>query len=916
MFNLKKEIKKWKSSIRKNSSLEDGYIEELESHLRDEIEKDVSLGISEEEAFNKAKESIGNLENVACDYYKSDTTSIISKPNWEAPSWMPELIWNYFKIAFRNITRQKVYSFINIMGLAVGITCFLLLVLFINHELSFDECYEKSDEIYRIYVKQDIAEIKDYNSKTPGLLGPSVLNQIPETVTFTRLGYFGQYRFRREDKAFYEGSVYAVDSTFFDLFTLPFIEGNPKTALTKPNSIVLTKSVAGKYFGDENPVGKTLEVDDYYMLGFQDKDITEKSTAFLITGLIEDFPDNSHFECDFLTSIYTYDISEYWLDLWFSTYVLLDKGTDIHSYERNLDKIVKQNIAPLVQGVLGITYDEFLNSGNEYAYALQPLSSIYLYTKNKYDINLNTEWGNVRNSDITYIYIFSAVAVFILLIAVINFMNLATARSEKRSKEVGIRKTLGSKKTDLIKQFISEAIFMSFFSVVLSLVILQISLPYFNNLVGKELYLNLFDNFYTVPLLFLFVLFVGLLAGSYPAFYLSSFDPAKVLKSNTNKEDRKRFIRSFLVILQFSATVVLIICTFVINDQLDYMQNKNLGFNKDLLYVINDIKFIGDKSKAFKEELLKNSNVKFVSNSSQLFRGGIPGSGYLYDKKIGSDPYACKYVETDYDFLNTYELELLQGRYFSKEFSTDTVSVVINETAAKFFGDVNPVGKELTRIGNSEWEGTFKIIGVIKDFNFESLHHNVRPLVLHLKFPSDSDNYFNVRLASNDYTNTIKFIEQTWKEFSNGNGISSRFVDETLARLYDNERKTKEVATIFSLLTIFIACLGLFGLASFVTEQKVKEIGIRKVLGASVVELVTLLSKEFTKWILIANIIAWPIAYYLMKNWLQDFAFRTEITLWSFVFSALFALFIALATVSFKTVRAALVNPVKSIKYE
>ena len=828
------------------------------------------------------------------------------------------MLKNYFRIAIRNIKRDKIFSIINIAGLAVGIVCFLTLTLFILDELSYDNYNKNADQIYRVIVKQNINGIENTNSKTPGPLGSTLLEQIPETVNYTRIGYFGQYRLRYKDKVFNEGNIYAVDSSFFNVFTLTFIEGDPKTALVRPNTMVITETAAKKYFGNENPIGKSLIVERSFKADYlnQEKDYIDRNENFLITGLIKDFPRNSSFKCNFLSSISTYDINKYWLDLWYSTYIVLKKGTDPAIYEKKLQKIVYDKVGPLAKGILGVSLEDFIKAGNTYAYQLQPLSSIYLYSQKEYGIDLNTEWGDIKNSDITYVYVFSAIAFFILIIAVINFMNLVTARSEKRSKEVGIRKTLGSNKINLVWQFIGEAILMVFLSVLVAIALLDIILPLFNSFVGKELRLNLIDNFYTIPLIIVFILFVGILSGSYPAFYLSSFKPVQVLKSSSLKGKRKSTVRSGLVIMQFSISITLLIGTIVIKNQLDYIQTKNLGFNKEHLFSIMNAGVLGKKVEAFKVELLKNSNILSVTNSSQMFRSGIPGNGYLYDKKYGTDPTGCQFVDVDYDFLKTYQIKLKEGRFFSKAFSTDSSAVLINEAAEKIFGDKNPVDKEVTRIGKNEWRKTFKIIGVIKDFNYESLHYNVRPLILHLSKPTEADNYITVRIAPGKSGQTIEYIKNTWDKFAAGNYMYSRFVDENLARLYESEQKTSVITTIFSLLAIFIASLGIFGLSAYVAEQRTKEIGIRKVLGASITEIVLLLSREFAVWVLLANIIAWPVAYFVMNNWLKNFAYRINPGWSVFFLAGIIALTIAVATISFQTIKAAKANPINSLKYE
>jgi putative ABC transport system permease protein len=811
---------------------------------------------------------------------------------------------NYFKIALRNLARNKVFSFINIVGLAVGITCFALLALFIVDELGYDEFNEKADQIYRVYVSSNVGGKVSTNSKTAGAIGEILKKDFPEVIDFTRIGYHGNYVIRYKDNLSRESRIYTADSSFFEIFTLPMIYGNAKTALEKPNSIVITETMSKKYFGNENPVGKTFIVDD--------------TSSFLVTGLMKDFPKKSHFSCSALLSLSTYppEENQFILNLWYSTYMLVREGINPKTLEEKMKKTVVDYVGPQVKAILGVSIEELAKKGDYYSYKLQPLTSIHLRSSRDYGIDPNTEWSDERTSDITYIYIFSAIAAFILLIAIINFMNLATARSEKKAKEVGIRKTLGSSRYKLIGQFISEAILMCFLSVIIALVLLQFVIPVFNQFVKKELSLELFNNFYTIPILIVFTIIVGTLAGSYPAFYLSSFMPAHVMKSNSGKISRKKSLRSIMVVAQFAISITLIIGTIIIKNQLEYIQNKNLGFNKEHLVYIYNAKALNDKIEVFKNELKKNKNVVSITNTSQMFCGGIPGSGYFYDKKVGNDVVLGQYVDVDYDFLKTYNIELKQGRFFSRDFSTDSNAVLVNEAALKEFNTINPIGKSLVSVPDGNRRINFNIIGVIKDFNYESLHKKVRPLVLYLKPEHNPANVITVRVASNNIRNTIKYIENNWKSFSDNEQFVFNFVDENIARLYSNEERVETIVTVFSFLAIFIACLGLFGLSAFVTEKRIKEIGIRKVLGASVLEIVLLLSKEFTKWVLIANLIAWPISFYLMNSWLQNFAYRIEIGWVMFVGAGIIALIIAVATVSLQTIKAALANPVDSLKYE
>ncbi len=813
------------------------------------------------------------------------------------------MIQNYFLVAVRNIIRDKVFSAINIVGLAVGITCFLALFLFVQDELTFDKPGSEfnTSRIYRVYSKLAVNGSEDTNAKTAQILGPILQQNYPEVESFTRIGYFGPRAFKYNNKLFRSGSIYAVDSTFFKIFALQFIEGDPTTALVEPNSIVLTETAAKRIFGNESPIGKLLP--------------TESGQNFKVTAWVKDFPRKSHFHCDYLESLSTYKVNESWMDHWFTTYLVLQPGADVADFEKKLQKVVVDNVGPEIQKLLGVTINQFLVNKGAYSFHLQPFSSIYLYSQHDYGIDLNTEWGNMRTSDIRYTYMFSAIAIFILILAVINFMNLSTAKSARRAREVGVRKTFGSARSLLIFQFIGEAILTSTIAMLLAIFILTLLLPSFNNLLEKDLSLMIINTYWTAPILIGFTILVGVLAGSYPSFYLSSFVPAKVLKGDSH-ESRKSMLRNGLVIFQFGISICLLIGTFVVKKQLDFIRNKNLGFNKEHLLSINNINLLGDHMEAFREELLKNANIVSATNSSRLFTTGIPGDGFLFNKKTGTDPVLCQYMIADYDFLKTFQVDLKQGRFFSKEFPTDVDAVIVNEAMVAAFPTDDVIGKELVSLTANNGHG-YKIIGVVKDFNYESLHKKVRPLVLHLKrkdYPADIN--FTVRIASDDMSNTIDYISDTWKEIAPSEAMNYNFVDDNLARLYVAEQKVGVASLIFSSVAIFIACIGLFGLAAFVAEQRTKEIGIRKVLGATSGQVVLLLSREFAAWVLISNIIAWPVAWYIMNGWLENFAFHTEMSMSNFLMAGIVTLLIASITVGFHAVKAAHANPVASMKVE
>lgn len=812
------------------------------------------------------------------------------------------MLKNYFIIAIRNLSKHKGYSLINILGLSIGIACCIVILLYVQNELSFDKFYKNSDSIYRVYVKSSINGQQSCNCKTAAPLGNIIVRNFPEAIASTRIGFFGNHVLKYKDKVHRESHLYTADSNFFDVFSLPLIKGNPQTVLTQPNSIVMTQSAAQKYFGNVNPVGKILKADH--------------QNSYLVTGLMKDFPLNSSFRCDILLSMSTYPVTKNnnWLDMWYITYLVLKKGTNPIIFQNKLQKIVNDNVGPQVESALGISFRDFLNKGNTWGFYLQPLTSIYLYSKTYYGIDPNTEWYDQNTSDIEYVDIFSAVAVFILLLAAINFINLTTARSETRAKEVGIKKTLGSSKTTLIGQFLTESIVVTLISVLLSIALIEIIQPFFNQLADKNLKLELLNNVYTIPFLIIAAVGIGLLSGSYPAFYLSSFRPVHLFKSNPEKINRKSSLRSGLVVVQFAISITLLIGTIIIRNQLNYVQNKNLGFNKEHLYSIKNFGVPGNKLQVFEQELLKNKDIISFTNSSVIFLPGIPGDGYLYNHRQVSNTISSQYLDVDYNFLKTFKIPLLRGRFFSKEFPSDTTSVVINEAMNRECGTEDPIGKDLIQSGTKS--KSYKIIGVIKNFNYQSLHQQIKPLVFFLSPVQQAASVITIRISSANIKNTIAYINAKWKKVTGGEDIYSSFLNQDIAHLYESEERAGTVAAVFSGLAIFIACLGLFGLASFVTEQRKREIGIRKVLGASTLELILMLSKEFTKWVLIANIIAWPAAYLLMNNWLRNFAYRVEINWWIFVFSGGLALLMALLTIFTQAIKTVTENPVESLRYD
>ena len=807
------------------------------------------------------------------------------------------MLRNYFRIALRNIKKYKIFSFINITGLSIGIASCILIFLYVHKELSYDSFYKNSDRIYRVALHAVINNAVFNSAVTSAPLGEELCRDYPEVINYTRVRNFGYPVVRYEDKVFSEKKFFFADSTFFDVFSLPFIEGDPNTVLSRPNSVVITESTAQKYFGNKNPIGQILN--------------TDNKRNYIVTGVVKDVPSNSHFHFDFLGSLSSYNDSrsQNWISNNYYTYILLRKGTDVKLVDKQLKDLVENHVGPQITRAIGASWDKMRSMGNRWEYFLQPLTSIHL--------NSHLEAEMEPNGDITYVYIFSAIALLILLIACINFMNLSTARSERRAKEVGIRKTLGSNKAQLIRQFFMESIIMSIIAVAAAVVLVGIFLPLFNDVSAQNIKVNSIINIYAVPSLIGFAIFVGILAGIYPAIYLSKFSPAHILKKDGGKRSKKSRFRSALVIFQFSVSIVLFISTFIIYNQMSYIQNKKLGFDKEHVIVISRTDDIGKQIQSFKNQLLSNPNIVSISNSTSIPGKGFSSNGCKISGMAGSQTRIVNILNTDFNFIKTYKIKMSEGRYFSKEHPSDTLAVVINQATVRAFGVKNPVGKNLIMMaGNQNQKKAYKIIGVTKDFNYESLHQKVRPLVIGILTGNESGPYVSVRVAAGNYQKTIAFMKRTWEKFAGKEAFDYKFFDKDLAHLYVAEQRTSKITTIFSVLAVVIACLGLLGLVAFVTEQRTKEIGIRKVLGASMSEIMFLLTKEFAKWVLIANIIAWPVAYFIMNNWLRDFAYRINIGVWIFILSGSLVLVMALLTIGVHTIKAAATNPIRSLRYE
>jgi len=810
------------------------------------------------------------------------------------------MLKNYFTIAWRNLVKNKAFTAINIAGLAIGIATCLVIMLFVQDELSFDRFNEKADQIVRVVFRGTMNGEKMKESSVMAPVAPTLRSDYPEVLDATRLLQYGSPKIVVGDKTFKDANFAYVDSNFFNVFTLPLIKGDAKTALVEPYNVVITQAISEKYFGKADPIGKILNFKDAHQL-------------YKITGVIKEVPVNSHFHFDIFGSMASVPDARNnsWLSGSYFTYLVLQKNDDPKKLEAKLPQAVEKYMGPQVKQALGVSLADFRKKGNDIGLYLQPLTDIHL----KSDFSNGLEAGG----DIRYVYIFGAIALFMLLIACINFMNLSTAGASKRAKEVGIRKVLGSLKYELIGQFLVESALLTFFSLALALMLVRISLPVFNSLSGKHLQLNFLQNPLMISALLLFWLFVSMLAGSYPAFYLSSFKPVAVLKSKFISKGKSISFRSGLVVFQFIISVGLIVGTTIVYQQLSYIQHIKLGYDKDQLLVLRNSYLLGDKEDVFKEQLKHDPRVANVTTSAFLPAGptntDLTTSFPDADKNKNS---RVRIYQIDENYIPTMGMKILEGRNFSKEFpsdsSQDAPTVIVNETLAKVFGwGENAVGHTVNlfsdNVGN--YKG-LKVVGMVEDFHFRSLHEPINPLLMVLQKSSG----LIVKVKTKNIAGLIATMKTQWDSYKTEEPLTYAFVDDLYNQTYIAEQKTGTILGIFSGLTIFIACLGLFGLATFTAEQRTKEIGIRKVLGASIPDVIGLLSKEFIIMVGIAIVIATPVAWWAMNVWLQDFAYRINISWWVFVMAGVAAIIIALITVSFQAIRAAVANPVKSLRTE
>ncbi len=811
------------------------------------------------------------------------------------------MFWNYITVALRNLRRHSGYALVNTLGLGIGMAGCLLIAQYVLNVLSYDDFHPEAHHIYRVALDVHVQDLDLQTAYTARPLGAAVQRELPEVEQATRLWYdpIGKTVVRYGEHTFAEDRLFYADAGVFDVFGFPLLNGDPQTALEAPFSIVLTETMARKYFGDQNPIGQTLSLREP-----SDRDIF----SYRVTGIMADLPAQTHLDFDFLASYVTQrqSQSESWLGFGVYTYIKTRPDAQPAALEAKLPALFAKYGGPQVLEVYGISITEFSDAGNYYRHFLQPVTDIYLHSK------LDDEMA--PTGDIKLVYLFSAIALFILMLAGINFINLATARSARRAMEVGVRKTFGANRRQLGLQFLMESVVLSLVAVGPAIVLLLLAQPFLSLVFGSTMFHTEMNLYRWGPVLLGMALLVGLGAGAYPAFYLSAFQPAAVLKDRQGGLTRSR-LRNGLVILQFGIAMALLVCTAIVYQQTRYMLNKDLGFNKDQVVVIEGAEVMGTQSEPFRNALRALPNVVRVTNSEQVPGRYLNGSSF---KPVGQPDDAFEimsYTYASYDFVETLGMELLAGRSLQRAYPTDSLAVILNESAVHRLGLEDPIGTRLYWRG----ESTYTVIGVVRDFHVTSLHRPIEPVALLGPDPRNSNRpnlLVSARIQPDRVPATLAALEATWKQFAPQEPFVYTFLDDAFARLYQAEVHTGWLISLFAVLAILIACFGLFGLSAYTTQQRTKEIGIRKILGASVAGIVGLLSKEYLKLVLIAFVVAVPLAWIAIHRWLEGFAYRVTIGWDVFAVSGLAVLLIALLTVGYQSVKAATANPVTSLRYE
>ena len=800
---------------------------------------------------------------------------------------------NYFITAIRNIRRRLSYSALNVFGLAVGLASCLLIMLFVNDELLYDQFHPEADRLYRVALERSYPDRTSSYAVAPMPVARAMVRDYSEVEAATQLSTAFPMSIRYEDKAFQEEDILFADSSFFNVFGIEPLEGDPERLFNEPRSIVLTSEMAQKYFGDKDPLGEQLELD----IG-----------TFTVTGVVPAMPRQSHFNFDFVASLDLPWLDEDdWLSLATYQYIRLNNGTDPKALEEKLPSMIQRYAGQQIQAELGISFEKYLADGNGYNYFLQPVTDIHLRSNLEYELE--------PNGDITYVYLFSIIAITILLIAGVNFVNISTAQAITRAGEVGIRKTLGSQRHELVVQFLMESVLICFLALGIALVFVDLMLPFLNQLTGKDLSNNVLLEpwFLTITLGITFI--VGITAGVYPAFFLSAFQPVNALKGRIGGQISQSELRRGLMVLQFTLSIIMLAGTWIVLQQINFVFDKNLGFEKDQRLIIERAGVLNDQQYSFMQTLENHTKILQASRSN-----GVPGYNFdgitIIPAEPPKTPVTARYAFTDDTFLETYGINLIEGRQFSRERASDSLALIINRRMVEIMGWESPIGKQVTIPGDRRGSDVpYTIVGVMENVHHESLHKPIGPMFIrHDQGPRYP--LISIYLDTGELPQTIDYIEARWEEFAPDQPFSYFFFDQHYNDLYQSEIRTSKVLTSFTVLSFILTFLGLFGLSAYAIARRRKEIGIHKIHGASITKIILLLTKEYFKLVVFAFFIASPIAYYLLKSWLQDFAYKIELGIFPFLLVGLLTFLVALLTISWQATKAALVNPVESLRIE
>jgi putative ABC transport system permease protein len=808
------------------------------------------------------------------------------------------MIKNLITNFIRNLRRRSGYIILNISGLAIGLTSFLFISLYVLNELSYDKFHSNFENIYRIKIIGQMAGSELDQAITAAPMAQAMLKDYPEVLKATRVRGMGDWLIKNGDRKFNEDGVLFADSTFFDIFSFKMIKGDPQTALARPRSMVLTEEYANKYFGNEDPMGKRLSVES-------------DTTLYTVTGVVQNVPGNSHMQFDILASMSTYPgmaNSQFWISHNFYTYIVVANGTDKDQLQEKFQEMVIKYVGPQLKEIIGQTIEDFRNAGNNFSYVLEPLKDIHLKGATQYNLE--------PPGSLSTVYIFSIIAILILIVAIINYINLATAKSAARAKEVGIRKVSGANKTGLVFQFLGESLAIVTISTILALLLVYIFSQSFNQLSGKELNIGMITSAEGIISIIIIVFMVGILSGFYPAFVLASFNPSEVLKGTMSPGSMSKKLRLILVVFQFTVAIVIIIGSIIVYNQLNFMTKKDLGFDKDNLIVIRRVDTFWQRMEAFRTRLLEIPGVDKVGFSRSVPGTTFSNNAFYNDEDPDKNTYLINQAQVSFDFPEALGVHLADGRFFSREYGSDSTAILINEATVKSMRLTDPVGKYILQpAGPQEWN-RLKIIGVMKDFNIESMHKSITPVCFTVNGGGGGDQFATIRLSGNDNQGTIREIEKIWQEFTSDMPFQYDFFTDRWNNLYSAEIKASRIFLFFSFLAIFIACMGLIGLVTYITNKRTKEIGIRKSYGASGSVILALLSREMIYIIVISSLLAYPIAYFGSRFWLEGFASKINISPLIFLLSTSVTLTVGWLSTSYQTIKASAYNPANALRIE